>query len=57
MGKKPKMIRDKLKDKIINDIWTLLISGNRRKKRRQKNRKHKERIIKDRIIRDIRKFF
>ena len=23
MGKKPKMIRDKLKDKIINDIWTL----------------------------------
>ena len=34
MGKKPKMIRDKLKDKIINDIWTLLISGNRRKKRR-----------------------
>ena len=23
MGKKPKIIRDKLKDKIINDIWTL----------------------------------
>ena len=24
MGKKPKIIRDKLKDEIINDIWTLL---------------------------------
>ena len=23
MGEKPKIIRDKLKDKIINDIWTL----------------------------------
>ena len=23
MGKKPKIIRDKLKDEIINDIWTL----------------------------------
>ena len=23
MGKKAKTIRDKLKDKIINDIWTL----------------------------------
>ena len=24
MGKKPKIIRDKLKDKIISDIWTLI---------------------------------
>ena len=24
MGKKPKIIRDKLKDEIINDIWILL---------------------------------
>ena len=23
MGKKPKIIRDELEDKIINDIWTL----------------------------------
>ena len=23
MGKKPKTTREKLKDKIINDIWTL----------------------------------
>ena len=23
MGKKPKILRDKLKDKITNDIWTL----------------------------------
>ena len=23
MGKKPKLIRDKLNDKIINDIWRL----------------------------------
>ena len=26
MGKKPKIIRDKLKDKIINNIWTLFES-------------------------------
>ena len=23
MGKKPKIITDKLRDKLINDIWTL----------------------------------
>ena len=33
MGKKPKIIRDKLEDKIINDIWRILIL---KKKKRQK---------------------
>ena len=32
MGKKPKMIRDKLKDKIINDIWTLFEAEEEKKK-------------------------
>ena len=34
MGKKPKIIRDKLKDKIINDIWT---SKEERKKNEHNN--------------------
>ena len=49
MGKKPKIIRGKLKDKTINDIWTLFET---RKEERKKN-KHNGRINKDRIIRDI----
>ena len=47
--KKPKMI----KDKIINDIWTLFeIKKGERKKKEQNGR-----INKDRIIRDIRTLF
>ena len=38
MGKKPKIIRDKLEDKIINDIWRILIL---------KKKKKTEKIIKD----------
>ena len=34
MGKKPKIIRDKLKDKIITDIWTLFETEEERQKRR-----------------------
>ena len=56
MGKKPKIIRDNLKDKIINDIWTLF-ETEEEKDDRKKNKKHNERIIKDRIIRDIRTLF
>ena len=41
MGKKPKMIRDKLKDKIINDIWTLF-QTEEKKEDRKKGRIKKE---------------
>ena len=48
MRKKSKIIRDKLKDKILNGIWTLFET---------KEEKEDERIIKDRKIRDIRTLF
>ena len=54
MGKKPKIITDKLKDKIINDIWTLFKTE---EKKIEKKNKQNERIIKDRIIRGIRILF
>ena len=41
MGKKAKTIRDKLKDKIINDIWTLF-ETEEEKKYRKKTSKMKE---------------
>ena len=43
MGGKPKIISDKLKDKIIDDIWTLFEIGKEKIKKRQT-------IIKDEII-------
>ena len=55
MGKKQKIIRNKLKDKIINDIWTLFETEEEKKDRKKK--KHNERIIKDQAIRDIRTLF
>ena len=45
MGKKPKIIRDKLKDKIINVIWTLFETEEEKEERKRK--KHNERIIKE----------
>ena len=48
MGQKPEIIRDKLKDKIINDIWTLFDL---------KKEKDDEKIMKNKIIRDIRTLF
>ena len=33
MGKKSKLTRDKLKDQIINDIWMLFETEERRRKR------------------------
>ena len=56
IGKKPKIIREKLKDKIINNIWTLLFLK-QKKKKKIKKKKQNERIIKYRIIRDIRTLF
>ena len=43
IGKKPKIIRDKLEDKIINDIWRILIL---------KKKKKTEKIIKDNRYQD-----
>ena len=51
MRKKPKIITDKLKDKLINDIWKLLDKKDGRKK------KQNEKIIKDKVIADIRTLF
>ena len=53
--KKPTIIRDKLKDKIIRDIWTLFETGEEKEERKKK--RHNERIIKDRITREIRTLF
>ena len=41
IGKKPKIIRDRLKDKIFNDIWQLFDAGKEKKteKRRSKMKK------------------
>ena len=50
MGGKPKIISDKLKDKIIDDIWTLFEIGKEKIQKRQK-------IIKDKIIWYIRTLF
>ena len=33
MGNKPKITRDKLRFKIINDIWNLLKQGEKRRKK------------------------
>ena len=41
MGKKPKMIRDKLQDQTINDIWTLF-EAEEEKEDRKKRRKMEE---------------
>ena len=37
MGKKPKMLRDKLKDKIINDIQKLFETEEEEKEDKKKN--------------------
>ena len=50
--KKQKIIRDKLKDEVIRDIWVIFETEEERKKK-----KHNERTIKDRTIRDIRTLF
>ena len=44
-GKKPKIITDKLKGKIINDIWTLF-ETEEKKENRKKHEKYNENRIK-----------
>ena len=51
MGKKPELIRDKLKDKIIWDISRCFET----KKEKRKKKKYHGRINKDKTIRDINK--
>ena len=55
MEKKPKIIRDKSKDKVINEILKLLKTEEEAEER--KKNKHSERIVKDRIIKDNRTLF
>ena len=53
MGKKPEIIRDKLKDKIIRDTSRLFQT----KEEERKKKKHNSRINKGRINRNIRTLF
>ena len=53
MGKKPEIIRDKLKDKIIRGISRLFQT----KEEERKKKKHNSRINKGRINREIRTLF
>ena len=53
MGKKPEIIRDKLKDTITRDNSTLFET----KKEERKKKKYNNRINKDRIIRDMKTLF
>ena len=55
MRKKPKIITDKLKGKLINDIWKLFETEEEKEDWRKK--KQNEKIIKDKIIADIRTLF
>ena len=52
--KKTKIIRDKLKDEIIREIWT---PSETEEEKEERKKKHNERIIKGRIIRYIRTLF
>ena len=52
--KKQKIIRDKLKDEVIRDIWVIFETDGEKEERKKK--KHNEITIKDRTIRDIRTF-
>ena len=59
MRNKSKIIRNKLKDKIIRDTWTLYETEEEKKERKEleKKKEHNERLNKDGIIRDIRIHF
>ena len=55
MRNRSKIIRNKLKDKIIRDTWTLYETEEEKKERKdlEKKKEHNERVNKDGIIRDI----
>ena len=41
MRKKPRIVRDKLKDKIINDIWRLIDTEKEKAERKRRNKRKK----------------
>ena len=41
MRKKPQIVRDKLKDKIINDIWRLIDTEKEKEERKRRNKRKK----------------
>ena len=41
IGKKPKIIRDNLKDKIIKDIWTFFETTKEKKNRKKRSKMKK----------------
>ena len=41
MRKKPRIVRDKLKDKIINDIWRLIDTEKEKEERKRRNKRKK----------------
>ena len=55
MRNRSNIIRNKLKDKIIRDTWTLYETEEEKKERKdlEKKKEHNERVNKDGIIRDI----
>ena len=55
MRNRSKIIRNKLKDKIIRDTWTLYETEEEKKERKdlEKKKEHNERVNKDGMIRDI----
>ena len=55
MRNRSKIIRNKLKEKIIRDTWTLYETEEEKKERKdlEKKKEHNERLNKDGIIRDI----
>ena len=42
MRKKPQIVRDKLKDKIINDIWRLIDTEKEKEERKRRNKRKKQ---------------
>ena len=50
-GKKPKIIRGKLTDKIISNIWKFFET------KEEKRKKHNKIIIKDKIIRNVKTIY
>ena len=54
MKKKPKAIRDKLRDKIINDIWALFETEKEKENRKKRSKTKK---IENKTIGDIKKLF
>ena len=54
----PEEKKEKIKDRIIRDIWKLIeIEEEKKEKESEKKKKHNEIIIRDKIIRDIKHLY